>query len=292
MHYAIGDIHGCYDEMIMLLEKIEARDPEARFIFVGDFLDRGPKVWDVIEWVMSHVTPDGKYQSIMGNHELYVLNWFLEFREWEQNTYLKNKSLYGLPKAQYDFHLWIQKMDYLSSEKLLPIMYFFAQLPFEKQVLVPGKDGSTIRYRIVHAWIPGPEDDTEEKRNNKYLFERHFTGNTENDDIIICGHTPTASPIFYEQDQTAPGMIAYRKNAIHIDCGCTYKPYFNEFPCMLGAICLETLEEFYPWTLKERMRMTNPNALDAKQKNNWLIYDLKYLTKKNKYREEMLRRLP
>ena len=36
MHYVIGDVHGCYDEMIALLNKIEARDSEAIIYFVGD----------------------------------------------------------------------------------------------------------------------------------------------------------------------------------------------------------------------------------------------------------------
>ena len=52
MHYVIGDVHGCYDEMIALLQKIEERDSEAIIYFVGDFIDRGPKVWEVLEWAM------------------------------------------------------------------------------------------------------------------------------------------------------------------------------------------------------------------------------------------------
>ena len=61
MHYVIGDVHGCYDEMMLLLQKIEKSDSEAQFIFVGDFIDRGPKVWDVLAWAMENITEDGKY---------------------------------------------------------------------------------------------------------------------------------------------------------------------------------------------------------------------------------------
>ena len=66
MHYVIGDVHGCYDEMIALLNKIENQDPEAIIYFVGDFIDRGPKVWDVLEWAMEHITLDGKYRAVRG----------------------------------------------------------------------------------------------------------------------------------------------------------------------------------------------------------------------------------
>lgn len=48
MHYVIGDVHGCFKEMLALLKKIEENDPEALIIFVGDFIDRGPAVRDVL----------------------------------------------------------------------------------------------------------------------------------------------------------------------------------------------------------------------------------------------------
>lgn len=35
MHYVIGDVHGCYDELMLLLQKIDAKDKDARYIFVG-----------------------------------------------------------------------------------------------------------------------------------------------------------------------------------------------------------------------------------------------------------------
>ena len=42
-HYVIGDVHGCYEDFLLLKEKIEKRDPEATIILTGDFLDRGLK---------------------------------------------------------------------------------------------------------------------------------------------------------------------------------------------------------------------------------------------------------
>lgn len=48
MHYVIGDIHGCYQDMMALLNKIESQDQDAQIIFVGDFIDRGPDVDKVL----------------------------------------------------------------------------------------------------------------------------------------------------------------------------------------------------------------------------------------------------
>ena len=39
-HYVIGDVHGCYEDFLLLKERI--RDPEATIILTGDFLDREP----------------------------------------------------------------------------------------------------------------------------------------------------------------------------------------------------------------------------------------------------------
>lgn len=57
----IGDIHGCYEETIELLEKVEAKASD-RVIFVGDLVDRGPDPKKCIELAMQH-------ECVIGNHE-------------------------------------------------------------------------------------------------------------------------------------------------------------------------------------------------------------------------------
>ena len=41
LHYAISDIHGCYDKYISMLEKIGFNDGDTLY-FLGDAVDRGP----------------------------------------------------------------------------------------------------------------------------------------------------------------------------------------------------------------------------------------------------------
>ncbi len=82
----IGDIHGCYDETILLLEKLgyiissidddgknyglEVQHPENRqVIFLGDLVDRGPNSPDVLKLVMSMVR-SGSALCVPGNHDL------------------------------------------------------------------------------------------------------------------------------------------------------------------------------------------------------------------------------
>ena len=51
--FAIGDIHGCLDKLNRLIAACEARAAgrPARYVFVGDYIDRGPHSRDVIEFL-------------------------------------------------------------------------------------------------------------------------------------------------------------------------------------------------------------------------------------------------
>jgi protein phosphatase len=77
----IGDIHGCFDEMVLLLRKLgygvtETADgyglahPEGRkAVFVGDLVDRGPKTPDVVRLVMAATRAHTAY-CVAGNHDV------------------------------------------------------------------------------------------------------------------------------------------------------------------------------------------------------------------------------
>lgn len=59
-----GDIHGCYDELIELLEVAHVRDDDL-LLSVGDVVDRGPRPLEVIE--LFRTRP--RSLVLMGNHE-------------------------------------------------------------------------------------------------------------------------------------------------------------------------------------------------------------------------------
>ncbi len=76
----IGDIHGHADELTSLLQKLGYRPgaqswhhPEGRkVIFLGDFIDRGPKIREVLETVRGMVDA-GDALAILGNHEINAM---------------------------------------------------------------------------------------------------------------------------------------------------------------------------------------------------------------------------
>jgi hypothetical protein len=61
----VGDIHGCYDELMELLEEANFGRKD-RLISVGDLLAKGPKSRETIELFMD----DDRFTTVIGNHDL------------------------------------------------------------------------------------------------------------------------------------------------------------------------------------------------------------------------------
>jgi serine/threonine protein phosphatase 1 len=76
----IGDLHGRADLLDMLLARIasEPRHAEARLVFVGDLIDRGPDSAAVLHRIRGLCAQDpARVICLMGNHERMMLD-FLE----------------------------------------------------------------------------------------------------------------------------------------------------------------------------------------------------------------------
>ncbi|MCG2583468.1 symmetrical bis(5'-nucleosyl)-tetraphosphatase [Massilia sp. TS11] len=69
--YAIGDLQGCLDEARLLLEQLPA---DARVLFVGDLVNRGPASLATLRHVMAlEQASDGRVDALLGNHDLHLL---------------------------------------------------------------------------------------------------------------------------------------------------------------------------------------------------------------------------
>lgn len=80
----IGDVHGCFDELRALLERLGYRvsqrddryvvDPPAgrRVVFLGDLIDRGPRIVETLRLAMDMVA-SGVALCVPGNHEMKLL---------------------------------------------------------------------------------------------------------------------------------------------------------------------------------------------------------------------------
>jgi len=98
--YVIGDVHGCYDELLELYHKIdEHANGDFKMIFVGDYVDRGPKSKEVVDFIM-RMQKRG-HVALMGNHEDMLLDGDFTYAEATLRSF--NSPLMELPDYVTDW---------------------------------------------------------------------------------------------------------------------------------------------------------------------------------------------
>ena len=94
----IGDIHGCAHTLERLLYQLDYRKrdgvwrhPDRKVIFLGDIVDRGPRIRESLELVYSMVQA-GEAVCIMGNHEHNALTYCTPAPQGFADDYLRSHN--------------------------------------------------------------------------------------------------------------------------------------------------------------------------------------------------------
>ena len=224
MNYVIADIHGCYEEYVELIQKINLSDADHLYI-LGDALDRGPEPMKVLLDLMNRQN----VTYIIGNHD-YLFLYFIRKLGLDLS---KIESMSEDDISDFQEYLEdggissIETFMKLSEEEKQGVCDFLKEGNVFDDVIVGDK-----RYVLVHAGI---SDFCEDKELEEYDFLDFICERTDysrryyqdSNTYVITGHTPTmcinvdASPKVY----IGNGHIA-------IDCGCVYGG-------KLAAYCIE-----------------------------------------------------
>lgn len=228
MRYVISDIHGCKEQYLQLLDKIQLSDQDHLYI-LGDVLDRGFDSIGVLQDIMKRKN----VTFILGNRE-YLFWYFVKTLGFELLNFQNEDE-------KRDFRLWIKDGGLSTLNGFLDLPVTMKKQIFEfisnaKAYEVLENDGKN--YILVHAGIA---DFKEEKPLEKYrcldfICERiDYSKRYYKDEntFIISGHTPTS---FLRTDRKPE---VFRMNGhIAIDCGCVYGG-------KIAAYCIETGETIY-----------------------------------------------
>ena len=233
MRYIISDIHGCYDEYIELLKKINLKDSDELYI-LGDVVDRGPSPIKVLQDMMMRVN----VFPIIGNHDFIAL---IMLRKLNVKITEDNAESYLTDEDLKDYMQWLKEGGKTTVEEFLKldedekedIIEYLEEFSAYHEINVNGK-----RYVLVHAALNNFEEGKEldEYTLQDILFsrmdysKRYFA---DENTYVITGHTPTT---LIREDKE---YLVYEENGhIAIDCGCV-------FGGKLAAYCLDTGEVYY-----------------------------------------------
>ena len=177
--FAIGDIHGCVDELAAMMSAIAPVKGDT-VVFVGDYIDRGPCSRDVLDLMHELRGGEAEYVFLKGNHEDMML------------------SFLGLPGRYGDsflFNGWAQTLaSYgVADEKFGYVENVRENIPDDHVEFLKGLASSYFRppYLFVHAGIL-PTRQLEEQSvedmlwiRQDFIFHPHQLGAT-----VVFGHTP------------------------------------------------------------------------------------------------------
>ena len=233
MQYIISDIHGCYEQYIQLLERIDFSDEDVLYV-LGDAMDRGPESIKVMQDIMSRQN----VVYILGNHDFVILNLMQKLyiahtsEEAQKERLLRQVEEYLIMSPNGEATTLMQFSE-LEREEQKAIMDYLLESYVYKEISYNGKN-----YLLVHAGIEdfNPDKELWEYDPDCFLFDRpDFTKPYFPDEniCVVVGHTPT--PLIREDKKP----LIYRENGfLAIDCGCV-------FGGQLAAFCIETEEITY-----------------------------------------------
>ncbi len=176
--FAIGDIHGCYKKLRILLEKVNIDFRHDTLIFMGDYIDRGPLSFEVVEYLIKLKKKHENIIFLRGNHEEMLLKYLAGH---DRYVYLSNggqQTLESYLKRSYDVDTGPIPQDHIEFLKSLDLYFQTDDFIFVHAGL---KEGICLEDQVSEdlLWI-----------RRSFVKSKYDFGK-----CIIFGHTPFSKPL-------------------------------------------------------------------------------------------------
>ncbi len=208
----IGDVHGCFDELVTLLAQLGYEPqpggsylhPQRRkLIFVGDLVDRGPKIPEVVRLAIETVKA-GQAFCVPGNHDIKFMR-----AVWGKNVQIKH----GLAESLQQFENYEQGYHGFSRVAAEFIDALVSHYVFDEGRLVvahagmkeemQGRGSGRVREFALYGETTGEND--EFGLPVRYNWAADYRGRG----MVVYGHTPVPEP-------------EWLNRTINIDTGCVF----------------------------------------------------------------------
>ncbi len=193
MVLAVGDIHGCADELRRLIDKLPIT-PETTLLFLGDYIDRGPDGRQVIDTILE-LSERCQVVALMGNHEAMFMEFLNDPTSAAAAGYIFNggsATLASYSDEDGNYHIPPSHCDFLNGLRVYH---------------------QTDEHLFVHGGIPNiPVDQLDPSRHGYdmlWMRDSFLSSQFPWSKVIVHGHTPVDS-------------VTISSNRINLDTGCVY----------------------------------------------------------------------
>jgi len=194
--YAVGDIHGRFDLLLELMDKIERDDAErseakTHVVFLGDLIDRGASSAQVVDYLLHCRTGSAIFHFIAGNHEEALLD---SVRG--PKIGLEGWLAYGGRETLISYGVSVGA---IATGGILLDSEIQTAIPAEHVDFIAGFNDSVQigDYLFVHAGIrPCVPLDQQSSHDMHWIRQEFLSDESDHGVVVVHGHTISEKPEF------------------------------------------------------------------------------------------------